>query len=1006
VYGVVQRWIMTVKDHATGLIYLCSLPRKRAAYVTFELEKIFGLIGYPHIFHTDNGKEFVAKTVVQMLLKNNPHCFVVTGRPRTPRDQGSVESANKLVKRVMASILAERRMIPDLDDNWTKILGQTMSMINSNEGRRKNSIAPYTVVFGQSYYPTIKCSIDLMRQCVNISDRLRISSDERLQKYVSDQGIVDVAYDSDDEFIDEESLDGDMNDTPVEYEFSEEYLNSSNELQRPYDGFIDKDVVDDDDQDPIETISAAAPGTNVEETADEQKEAETATMFSGTEVGKTVGEESPGEEREADITRSLLDDYDYERIRLDVSDYEDTPATSSAMVAPTVLFDASHNTSNEVSCRKQPPPGPDPTMTGSFWPGDQSTSPTIAQPTSYRSTIPFEGTVRSAWQDEHIARSAEPMNTADGRSYRFICARLTCDQCCFPMRNRMLVMGDDDYLNACRSTNRWYDGDFVSSFATVASHYAHKTLSQRLGQTDYPPLPQLLIVTFPRQELQPNVIKALKPETQRVVGVIHDTDHYAVMELSVQENKITMFDGLRRPLIRWMDHVISALKRSMLIGLRDTWNPVPDEPTAHYHGSVRTRVINGYTIVVRGAGEENDVIWKLVRGDFIKQVDGHNCGPIACLKILEQFGLTTTSEVRLAYDLNSIRGLVVNEWTRMTRECDDDLRVVVRRPWRPLLEPVASLEDSATAQSSVPNTQSAIAAAAAATTNADDADLDICFCASDSPTMVLLQLECCRHTIHKQCLLGYLEITSKCAYCRNPMDITIVTDLPEVDRELKTPATKKMTRQSDLYAAGAIDDSSPTPMRGSDQVRREAQKKRRLFQEQQATKMQKLNQKDLLDQGAGVGAVVVVSVDPRAVTHPMGLIGVIYQYKTTGGARIATSAGILSNGTGKKNPWWIPSDKYLVKAGPNEDWNLPPNLASIRQSILSGEYDKDKPPLVSIQQAHQKLIQAVSPVGKGKCGCKGGNCKKGKCGCVKKKLKCSSQCPCNGNCLGNPNNGN
>ena len=52
VYGNMQRWIMTVKDHSTGLVYLCALPQKKAIYVAVELEKYFGLIGYPEIFHT------------------------------------------------------------------------------------------------------------------------------------------------------------------------------------------------------------------------------------------------------------------------------------------------------------------------------------------------------------------------------------------------------------------------------------------------------------------------------------------------------------------------------------------------------------------------------------------------------------------------------------------------------------------------------------------------------------------------------------------------------------------------------------------------------------------------------------------------------------------------------------------------------------------------------------------------------------------------------------------
>ncbi len=52
VYGQMQYWIMTVKDHSTGLVYLCALPRKMATFDAAELEKFFAFVGYPKIFHT------------------------------------------------------------------------------------------------------------------------------------------------------------------------------------------------------------------------------------------------------------------------------------------------------------------------------------------------------------------------------------------------------------------------------------------------------------------------------------------------------------------------------------------------------------------------------------------------------------------------------------------------------------------------------------------------------------------------------------------------------------------------------------------------------------------------------------------------------------------------------------------------------------------------------------------------------------------------------------------
>ena len=124
------------------------------------------------------------------MLRNNPNCFIVTGRPRTPRDQGSVESANKIVSQIRKSIACERRRA-GLDDNWTQYLGQIMACCNSHAGRARQSVSNYEAVVGMKYHTGIKCSLKEMRQCRNISERLRLSPDDRLAKLVEDMDIVD-----------------------------------------------------------------------------------------------------------------------------------------------------------------------------------------------------------------------------------------------------------------------------------------------------------------------------------------------------------------------------------------------------------------------------------------------------------------------------------------------------------------------------------------------------------------------------------------------------------------------------------------------------------------------------------------------------------------------------------------------------------------------------------------------------------------------------------------------
>ncbi len=151
--------------------------------------------------------------------------------------------------------------------------------------------------------------------------------------------------------------------------------------------------------------------------------------------------------------------------------------------------------------------------------------------------------------------------------------------------------------------------------------------------------------------------------------------------------------------------------------------------------------------------------------------------------------------------------------------------------------------------------------------------------------------------------------------------------------------------------------------------------------------------------------MVTVQCDYRAVSHSIGIVGVIFKVSQYGGARIARIAGILSSGQ-RKGPWWIPSDQYAIRYGANEDANITPQLMGIHTAILGGTYNaNNSAPKCTIQQAHQQITQAISPCRKSKCGCKGGACKATRCGCNKKGFKCTSVCPCNGNCTENPNNG-
>jgi hypothetical protein len=258
-------------------------------------------------------------------------------------------------------------------------------------------------------------------------------------------------------------------------------------------------------------------------------------------------------------------------------------------------------------------------------------------------------------------------------------------------------------------------------------------------------------------------------------------------------------------------------------------------------------------------------------------------------------------------------------------------------------------------------------------------------------------LTCCKKMIHRQYLLAYLGINSQCCYCRCPVDIAKVMDYEKIDRSLRQPLTPVKTPKHDLQQ---LLMEEKTPLRAADQVRSESHEKKCMAQITQANRMILVQGKDIENQGGSPGAVVVVQVDYCMVSHAIGIVGVIYQVANTGGAWIATVAGLLSSGL-KKGNWWIPSNKYVIKYHTNKIANIAPKLEIIRQSILSGEYNNNNSARCTIQEAHQVITEAVSLCSKSKCGCANGDYKLGCCGCIKKGYKCTSACSCNGNCTAN-----
>ncbi len=129
---------------------------------------------------------------------------------------------------------------------------------------------------------------------------------------------------------------------------------------------------------------------------------------------------------------------------------------------------------------------------------------------------------------------------------------------------------------------------------------------------------------------------------------MHTKLHYAVMEITVVTRTIKIFDGLGYDLLEWKDHVIRVMRNCILVDPNvepSAAQIIPDPAVSETVGRSRKpqEYVNGFDVIIARQR------WQLERGYFLHQLDGNNCGPIACLKILELFHAIDVEAAREVY---------------------------------------------------------------------------------------------------------------------------------------------------------------------------------------------------------------------------------------------------------------------------------------------------------------------------------------------------------------------
>jgi hypothetical protein len=276
-----------------------------------------------------------------------------------------------------------------------------------------------------------------------------------------------------------------------------------------------------------------------------------------------------------------------------------------------------------------------------------------------------------AWTRNNLTTSHIKFSGTSTYSHKFLQPELHCKQCSFPQSSTIIFIGDQAYFNKCSNTTVWLDGDFIECFATLSYHYAHSSGMPTATGKD---IPQLVHVKHPKQILAADHVKPISSQVLRLVGILHNQDHYVVLEVYIAERRILIFDGLSRDLLQWTDHIVTVFKKCMLLDLSFEASSaviVPDAPGPPFSSRSRRPkpIVNGYSITFPNQFASDSENWRLERGQFIHQTDGFNCGPITCLKMMDLFNKISFPYPQAFYETTNIRKVVMNEWKNLVEYC-------------------------------------------------------------------------------------------------------------------------------------------------------------------------------------------------------------------------------------------------------------------------------------------------------------------------------------------------
>jgi len=276
-------------------------------------------------------------------------------------------------------------------------------------------------------------------------------------------------------------------------------------------------------------------------------------------------------------------------------------------------------------------------------------------------------TIAQAWKRREVHCEQRKSKARAKEWHLFVHSVLYCD-ICFDHGNSTISIGDEKYLTACRGT-KWFDTEFILGFTSLLAHDAHVTpppfenAANRVKMIQCP---------CPKQTIKDENVLTVPNMVRWFLLIAYNKYHFAVLQFDLQLRMVFVFDGLNYKLDNWKDHVIHTLRAYGRVPLSLA------AKTTYKSESVPSEIgINSKQTLEIQFGDMAP--WIVTNQLFTTQRDSHNCGPIACLKVMEVFGYIDKGQIDIISQLpGGYRNIVMDKFEELLSKYDRELVVETR----------------------------------------------------------------------------------------------------------------------------------------------------------------------------------------------------------------------------------------------------------------------------------------------------------------------------------------